>query len=116
MKDLDDHSRMCEDAFGLISGAYLYELHAISTAAGSKWDLSDHDTMEIIVNQKNAEWIYSICKEIRSGYSVGINKSQMAKIKAARTEAHKFLFDEANDPNTSIDRKIQLVKLTGKNS
>ena len=38
----------------------------------------------------------------------------MAKIKAARLEAHRFLYEEANDPNTSIQRKIELVKLTGK--
>ena len=113
--DLDEHSNMCEDALGLISGYYIYALHELSTAAGSQWDYSDPSTMEIVVTKENAEAIYAYCKEIRSGYSVGLKKSGMAKIKAAMAEAHKYLVDEANDPATSIDRKIQLVRLTSKN-
>jgi hypothetical protein len=114
MKDLDEHSRMCEEAFGLISGTMIHMLHEHSTAAGSKWDISDPDTTEIIVTANNADSIYAICKEIRSGYSVGITKAQMKKVKAARAEAHRYLFEEANNPNTSIQRKIELVRLTSK--
>lgn len=114
MKDLDEHGRMCEEAFGLISGYMIFSLHELSTAAGSLWDINDPDTMDIVINKSNAESIYATCKEIRSGYSVGLNKEGMAKIKAARLEAHRYLYEEANDPNTSIERKIQLVRLTGK--
>lgn len=114
MKDLDDHSRMCENAFGLISGYYIFELHLHSTAAGSNWDYDNPSTMEIIVNKTNADTIYALCKEIRSGYSVGLLKSGMKKIKAARSEAHKFLVEEANDPETPIERKIELCRLTSK--
>jgi hypothetical protein len=112
--DLDEHEDMFEDAFGLVSGWCLFALHEMSTAAGSQWDYSDPSTMEIVVTKENAEAIYAYCKEIRSGYSVGLKKSGMAKIKAARAEAHKYLVDEANDPETSIDRKIVLVRLTSK--
>jgi hypothetical protein len=114
MKDLDEHSRACEEAFGLISGYMLFSLHELSTAAGSEWDMNDPDTMEIIVNKQNAKYVYELCKEIRSGYSVGLGKVGMAKIKAARLEAHRYLYEEANDPTTSIERKIELVRLTGK--
>ena len=114
MKDLNEHGRACEEAFGLISGYMLFSLHEVSTAAGSLWDINDPDTMDIIVNKSNAQYVYELCKETRSGYSVGLGKSGMAKIKAARLEAHRFLYEEANDPKTSIQRKIELVKLTGK--
>ncbi len=114
MKGLSDHERMCEEVFGLISGGMIYMLHEASTAAGSKWDINDPDTMDIIVTKGNAENIYAICKEIRSGYSVGLNKEGMKKVRAARAEAHKYLFEEANNPDTSIERKIELVKLTSK--
>jgi hypothetical protein len=114
MKDLDEHSKMCEQAFGMISGYMIFCLHELSTAAGSKWDTSDPDTMDIIVTKQNADEIYGICKEIRSGYSVGLNKEGMNKIKAARTKAHEFLSLEANDPATPIERKIALVRLTSK--
>ena len=114
MKDLDEHGIACEKAFGLISGYMLFSLHELSTAAGSKWDMADPATMEIIVNKSNAESIYSHCKEIRSGYSVGLNKSGMAKVKAARLEAHRYLYEEANNPNTLIQRKIELVRLTSR--
>lgn len=114
MKDLDDHGRMYEESFGLISGYMLYALHELSTAAGSNWDMSDPSTIDIIVTKQNAEGIYAHCKEIRSGYSVGLTRLQMKKVKAARSEAHKYLFEEANDPYTSIDRKIELVRLTSK--
>lgn len=114
MKDLDEHGRACEDAFGLISGFYIFALHEISMAAGSKWDYNDPESMEIIVTKENAEDIYGCCKEIRSGYSVGVLKSGMKKIKEARRQAHEYLYAEANDPNTPIERKIELVKLTSK--
>lgn len=114
MKDLDHFERSCEEAFGLMSGYYLFELHQVSTAAGSNWEYDKPETMEIIVTKKNADWVYGICKEIRSGYSVGLNPSGMKKIKEARKKAHEFLFEEANNPNTPIERKIYLVKLTGK--
>lgn len=116
MKDLDDFGNAMEGQFGLISQMCIVALHEMSTAAGSKWDLNDHDSMEIIVNERNAESIYAWCKEIRSGYSVGLTKEQMKKVKAARLEAHRYLYDEANNPNTSIERKIHLVKLTSKQS
>ncbi len=70
--------------------------------------------MEIIVTKNNADIIYGLCKEIRSGYSVGLSKAQIKKIKEARNEAHRLLHQEANDPNTPIERKIALVKLTSK--
>lgn len=116
MKDLDEFDRNLENAFGLISGYYIFELHQLSTAAGSKWDYSNPDTMDIVVTKGNADSIYAICKEIRSGYSVGLDSSGMKKIKKARSEAHKFLFEEANDPNTPVERKIELVKLTSKSN
>jgi hypothetical protein len=116
MKDLDENSRMFEEAFGLISGYYLWDLHRISVLCGSKWDYDKPETMEIIVTQDNAAYIYGLCKEIRSGYSVGLSPSGMKKVKEARSKAHKFLYEEANDPNTSIERKIELVKLTSKNA
>lgn len=117
MKDLDEHGKLCEQAFGIISGYMLYELHRISVLAGSEWEADKPETMNIIVNKENAEAIYSYCKEIRSGYDIGLGKAGMKKIKQARLDAHLFLMQEANDPNTSIKRKIELVKLTstGKN-
>lgn len=114
MKELDSHGRKCEQRFGLISGFYLFGLHELSTAEGSEWDLSDPDTMDIVVTKKNAALVYAYCKEIRKGYSVGLNKGSMDKIKAARMKAHRYLYDEANDPATPIARKIELVKLTSK--
>jgi hypothetical protein len=114
MKDLDDFGRAMESEFGLISGWCMWDLHRVSVAAGSNWDVDKPETMEIIVTKDNAAYIYGLCKEIRSGYSVGIKRSQMQKVKEARMAAHKFLFEEANDPNTPIERKIYLVKLTGK--
>lgn len=115
MKDLDDFGQAMEQRFGLISGFMLFALHEIATAAGSNWNLNDPNSIEIPVNKKNAEHVYGYCKEIRSGYSVGLNKKQMKVIKEARAEAHKYLYEEANDPNTTIERKIHLVKLTSKN-
>ena len=114
MKDLDDFDKAMEQQFGGISGFMLYMLWETSTAAGSQWDYGNPETMDIIVTAKNADYVYSICKEIRSGYSVGLNKSGMEKVKQARAKAHKFLFEEANNPDTPIDRKIALVKLTSK--
>lgn len=114
MKDLDEDGRLLEKTTGMISGFMLYALHELSTAAGSEWDLSDPSSMEIIVTKQNAAAIYTHCKEIRSGYSVGINPAGMKKIRKARHEAHRFLFEEANDPATPIERKIELVRLTGK--
>lgn len=114
MKELDEHSRMCEQAFGLISGYYIWDIHRMSVDAGSAWDLDKPETMQIIVTKENADEMYAFCKAIRSGYSVGLGKGGMKLIKAARAEAHKFLFEEANDPNTPIKRKIDLVRLTSK--
>lgn len=115
MKDLDEHSRNCEEAFGLISGYYLWDIHRMSVEAGSTWDLDKPGSMEIIVTKENADEMYAFCKAIRSGYSVGLKKGGMKLIKEARSKAHQFLFDEANDPKTSIERKIELVRLTSKN-
>jgi len=114
MKDLDEHGQMMEEEFGLISAGMLWGLHSICESAGSKWVLERPETMEIIVTKENAEEIYAWCKEIRSGYSVGLDRHEMLKIKEARMEAHKFLVEEANDPATPIERKIELVKLTSK--
>lgn len=115
MKDLDEFEKACEQTFGLISGYYLWNIHRMSQEAGSLWDLEKPNTIDIVVTKDNSEEMYAYCKAIRSGYSVGLNKEGMKKIKAARSEAHKYLFDEANDPNTPIERKIELVKLTSKN-
>lgn len=114
MKDLNAKDRMLKQSLGLISGSMIYMLHELSKAAGSRWDIEFPFSMEIIVTKSNAAAIYAICKEIRSGYSVGLNQDGMKKIKSARTQAHQFLVEEANDPNTPIDRKIELVKLTSK--
>ena len=114
MHNLDEHGKICEKEFGLISGYYIFELHQHSTAAGSHWVYDDPSTMEIIVTKQNAESIYALCKEIRSGYSIGLKKSGMTKIKTAKAEAHKYLVEEVNDPLTPIKRKIELVRLTSK--
>lgn len=90
------------------------ELHQHATAAGSQWDFSDPSTIDIPVNNRNADIIYGICRTLRESKSPTIARVQMKKIKEARAEAHKFLVDEANDPATSIQRKIELVKLTSK--
>lgn len=92
----------------------LSELHQHATAAGAQWDLSNPATMDIPVNSRNADIIYGICRTLRESKSTMIKRPQMKKIKEARTEAHKFLVDEANNPATSIQRKIELVKLTSK--
>lgn len=114
MKDLDDFGREMESHFGLISSMMVCGLHDLATAAGSQWDMTD-DTIDIPVNKHNAAAVYGWCKEIRSnGYNIGLSKKLMAAVKAARLEAHKFLYEEANDPNTTIERKIELVKLTSK--
>ena len=114
MKDLDEHSRNLEEAFGLISGMMIFGLWELSTAAGSEWKYDEPETIDIIVTKNNATDIYVHCKEIRSGYSVGLSKEGMKKVKQARLDAHLFLVQEANDPNTTIERKIELVKLTSK--
>lgn len=114
MYDLSEKDKMLERSCGLISGYFIFGLHELSTAAGSKWDMNDPATIDIIVTKQNAEGIYALCKEIRSGYTVGLKRGWMKKIKEARLEAHKFLYEEANDPNTPIDRKIELVRLTSK--
>lgn len=114
MKDLDENSRILEEHFGLISYGMLWGLHAICVDAGSKWDLDKPETMEIVINKENADKIYEWCRAIRSGYDVGLNKSGMKKIKEARNKAHEFLYEEANDPKTTIERKIELVRLTSK--
>lgn len=115
MKDLDENGRLLEQTFGLISGGMLWGLHSICERAGSKWQLDKPETMEIIVTKENADAIYGWCKAIRSGYNVGLSKSGMSLIREARMKAHEFLYEEANNPNTSIERKIELVKLTSKN-
>lgn len=114
MKELDADERMLEQNFGLISSGMLYGLWEASKNAGSNWDYDKPETMDIIVTKENADEIYSWCRAIRSGYSVGMNKSGMNKVKEARTKAHEFLFEEANDPSTPIQRKIELVRLTSK--
>jgi hypothetical protein len=114
MKDEMGEYAGLERAFGLVSGYYIYHIHRISVEAGSNWDYDKPETMEIVVTKENAEEIYAFCRAIRSGYDVGLKKGGMAKIKAARAEAHKYLFEEANDPKTSIQRKIELVRLTSK--
>lgn len=113
-QDMTDYDNLCENTFGLISGYYIYHVHRLSIIAGSNWDYKRPETMEIIVTKENAAEMYAFCKAIRSGYDVGLKRSRIAKIKAARQEAHRFLVAEANDPNTSIDRKIQLTRLTSK--
>ncbi len=114
MKDLDEFGQQCEKAFGLISGYFLWNIHRMSTEAGSLWDFDKPETVEIIVTKENAAEMYDYCKAIRSGYSVGLGKDGMKLIKEARTKAHEFLFEEANDPNTPIERKIFLVRLTSR--
>lgn len=114
MKDLDELDRMCEESLGFISYGMLWGLHAICERAGSKWELEKPETMEIVVTKENATEIYSWCRVIREGYCIGLSKANMKKVKAARQEAHRFMVEEANDPNTSIERKIELVKLTSK--
>jgi hypothetical protein len=114
MKDLDGRNQLLENAFGLISGYYLWNIHRMSVEAGSVWKLEDPSTIEIIVTKDNAAEMYDYCRAIRSGYSVGLKKAGMKLIKEARAKAHELLFEEANDPNTSIERKIQLVRLTSK--
>lgn len=115
MKDLDEHGRMCEESLGMISFGMIWGLHAICERAGSKWQIDKPETMEIVITKKNAYEVYSWCRAIREGFSVGLSKEGMKLIRAARLEAHKYLVDEANDPNTTIERKIELVKLTSKN-
>lgn len=116
MHDLDDFGKEMESCFGLISGYMVYGLHEEATAAGSQWDINNDDTIDIPVNKNNAYSVYELCKEIRSGYNVNVSKKLMAAVKKARLESHLFLVKEANDPNTSIDRKIELVRLTSKNN
>lgn len=95
--------------------AYLLErLYWHAHAAGSTWKKDNPATISIPVSKKNAETIYCLCRGIRAVPPPGVTKKMMKVIKAARMEAHRFLYEEANDPNTSIDRKIQLVKLTSK--
>lgn len=114
MKDLDEHGRLCEEQFGLISSGMLWGLHVICERAGSLWQLDKPETMEIIVNKENADSIYSWCRAIREGYNVGVDKDSMKKIRQARLVSHSYLVNEAQDPKTSIERKIELVKLTSK--
>jgi len=114
MKDLNEREQILEQSFGLISGAMLFGLHEICKAAGSQWDIEKPETIDIVVTAENADQVYDWCRAIRSGYSVGLKKPGMAKIKAARLEAHGYLVREANNPSTSIQRKIELVKLTAK--
>lgn len=114
MNELNDFERACEQSFGLISGMMLYGLHQIAVASGSKWVIEDERTIDIPVNKDNAAEVYAWCKEIRSGYNVGMSKRVISAVKKARSEAHKFLYEEANDPLTPIERKIELVKLTSR--
>lgn len=112
MKDLSEKDQLLENTFGLISGYYLWNIHRMSAEAGSVWKLEEPSTIEIIVTKENAAEMYDYCRAIRSGYSVGLKKEGMKLIKEARAKAHEILFAEANDPNTPIERKIQLVRLT----
>lgn len=105
-----------EDDLFVPTGDYIMQfLHETSVRAGSAWIYEKPETMEIFVTKENAACIYAACRDIRSGYSEGLSKDAMAKVKAARQKAHRFLFEEANDPNTPIERKIYLVRLTSKN-
>lgn len=94
-------------------GWYLYQLHEIGTALGESWDFWANDSFQITVTKQYAEAIYGCCREIMAVPGNGLSTKQMKIIRKARLEAHQFLFDEANDPQTSIERKIELVKLTG---
>jgi hypothetical protein len=115
MKDLDDFGKEMESHFGLISSMMVCGLHELATVAGSQWDMMDDDTIDIPVNKHNASEIYGWCKEIRSnGYSIGLSKKLMAEVKKARLQAHLFLVEEANSPDTKIERKIELVRLCSK--
>lgn len=114
MKDLDEHGRNCEEEFGLISAGMLWGLHSICERAGSKWILEKPETLSIIITKENAAEVYSWCRAIREGYCIGLSKENMKKIKEARTLAHQFMVEEVNDPKTSVERKIELVKLTSK--
>lgn len=114
MKDLDELDRMCEESLGFISYGMLWGLHDICERAGSKWELEKPETMEIVVTKENAAEIYSWCRAIGEGYCVGLSKANMKKVKEARQIAHRYMVGEANDPNTPITRKIELVKLTSK--
>lgn len=118
MDDLTDFEQALEDNFGLIGGGMLWGLHAICERAGSKWILDKPETMEIVVNSENADSIYDWCRGIqagiRAGYKIDLGKNGKKIVKEARRQAHEFLFDEANNPNTPIERKIELVRLTSK--
>lgn len=74
MKDLDEHGRICEEQFGLIRAGMIWGLHAICERAGSKWQLDKPETIEIVITKENAADIYSWCREIIEGYSVGLSK------------------------------------------
>ena len=95
-------------------GFFLYELHEIGTAIEEHWDFWASDDFEITVTRNYAERIYACCKEIMLIKHNGLNAKQMRIIRKARLDSHQFLYDEANDPATPIERKIQLVKLTSK--
>lgn len=110
MDNQDEFSSLLED------DGEIWGLHAICVRAGSKWELDKPETMEIVVTKENADAIYEWCKAIRSGYNARLTKNGMNKINVARLIAHRFLVEEANDPSTPIDRKIKLVRLTGKNT
>lgn len=101
---------------GDMVGYHLFLLHELSTARGIDWDFDDPDSMQIAVTKDTAEQVYGNCREIMAVADNGLSAGQMKKIRAARLEAHQFLYDEANDPKTSIERKIALVKLTSKNA
>lgn len=94
---------------------YLFQLHEIGTTLGESWDFWASDSFEMTVTKHNAEAIYGCCKEIMLVKDNGLNSNQMKIVRKARLEAHQFLYDEANDPKNSIERKIHLVKLTSKN-
>lgn len=96
-------------------GWYLYQLHEIGTAMGQNWDFWASESFEITVTSQYAETIYGCCREIMAISDNGLSTKQMRIIRKARLEAHQFLYDEANDPETPIERKIHLVKLTSKN-
>lgn len=93
---------------------YLYQLHEIGTTIGEEWDFWVSDSFEITVSKHHAEHIYVCCKGIMSVKENGLNSEQMKIIRKARLDAHQFLYDEANNQETPIKRKIHLVKLTSK--
>jgi hypothetical protein len=71
--------------------------------------------VSIFVTRENADDVYGACRAVL-GYNKSLSGKDRKKISEAKERAHQFLYEEANDPNTSIERKIALVKLTSRNT